>query len=65
MVFHHVNVGPYYHHGMVCPWVAYRGDGLQVWEVVKNILNNQLQTAYKGWSSSLVVGQGANNNSSS
>jgi len=30
-----------------------------------NILNNQSQTADKGWSSSLGVGQGANNSSTS
>jgi len=32
--------------------------------VVANILNNQLRTAEKGWSSSLVVGQRARNSSS-
>jgi hypothetical protein len=32
-----------------------------VWRVAANILNKQLQTADKGWTSSLGVGRGANN----
>ena len=32
-----------------------------IWRVAANILNKQLWTASKGWSSSLVVGQGDNN----
>jgi hypothetical protein len=34
-----------------------------IWRVAANILNKQLQTADKGWSSSLEVGRGANNSS--
>ena len=36
-----------------------------VWRVATNILNKQSQTVEKGWSSSLEVGQGANNSSPS
>ena len=32
-----------------------------IWRVAVNKLNKQLRTADKGWSSSLGVGQGANN----
>jgi hypothetical protein len=39
-----------------CRW----RNGLQIWNVAANILNKQSQTADKGWSSSLGVGQGAN-----
>jgi hypothetical protein len=42
---------------MACPQVAERGDGLQMWRVAANILNQQSQIADRGWSSSL----GANN----
>jgi hypothetical protein len=45
-----------YHHGMARPQVAIGGDGLQVWRVAANILNKQLRTGDKGWSSSLGVG---------
>jgi hypothetical protein len=45
---------------MVCSQVAVRG-GLQIWRIAMNVLNKQLRTADKGWSSSLEVGQGANN----
>jgi hypothetical protein len=38
-------------HGMMCPKFADRGQGLQIWKVSVNILNKQLQTANKGWSS--------------
>jgi hypothetical protein len=34
---------------------------LWVWRVAANILNKQLWTADKGWSSSLEVGRGADN----
>jgi hypothetical protein len=51
------------HHGMACPQVADGRDGLQVWRVAANILNKQLQTVDKGWSSSLQVGCGANKSS--
>jgi hypothetical protein len=46
---------------MACPQVAEGGDGLQIWRAAANILNKQLWTAHKGWSSSLGVGRGANN----
>jgi len=36
------------HHGMVRPWVADGGDGLQMWRVAANILNKQSRTADKG-----------------
>jgi hypothetical protein len=49
------------HHSMVRPLVADRGYGLQIWRVAANILNKQSRTADRGWSSSLGVGQGANN----
>jgi hypothetical protein len=41
--------------------VADGGDGTQIWRVVANILDKQSRTADSGWSSSLEVGQGANN----
>jgi hypothetical protein len=41
---------------MVRPQVADGGDSLQIWRVGENILNKQLWTADKGWSSSLGVG---------
>ena len=34
-----------------------------IWRVAANILNKQLRTADKGWSSTLGVGRGANNSS--
>jgi hypothetical protein len=40
------------HHGMACPWVADGGEDLQIWRVAMNILNKQLLTVDKGWSSS-------------
>jgi hypothetical protein len=49
------------HHGVARPQVADGGDGLQIWRVAANILNKQSRTAYRGWSSSLGVGRGANN----
>ncbi|KAJ4452239.1 hypothetical protein ANN_03757 [Periplaneta americana] len=50
-----------YHHGMARPQVADRGDCLQIWRIVVNILNKQSLTADEGWSSSLGVGRRANN----
>jgi hypothetical protein len=43
---------------MVRPQVANGGEGLQIWRVAANILNNELRTAGKGWPSSLRVGRG-------
>jgi hypothetical protein len=51
----------HYHHSMVHPWVAYGGDRPQIWSAAANILNKQLQTVDRGWCSSLVVGQQADN----
>jgi hypothetical protein len=42
---------------MARPRVADREDGLQIWRVAANILNNQSQTADSGWSNSLGVGR--------
>jgi hypothetical protein len=42
-----------------CGW----RNGLQLRRVAANILNKQSRTADKGWSSSLVVGRGANSSS--
>jgi hypothetical protein len=36
------------HHGMARPQVADGGDGLQIWWVAANILNNQSREADKG-----------------
>jgi len=44
--------------GMVHPQVGDGGEGLQILRVAVNILNKQLQTANKGWSSSLWLGVG-------
>jgi hypothetical protein len=49
------------HHGMVRPQVADGGDSPQIWRVAANILDKQLQIAYKGWSFSLGVGHGSKN----
>jgi hypothetical protein len=38
---------------MARPRVADGGDGLQIWRVAANILNNQSRETDKGWSSSL------------
>jgi hypothetical protein len=51
------------HHVMTRPRVADGGDDLRIWRVAASILNKQ-QTADKGWSSSLPVGQEANNSPS-
>jgi hypothetical protein len=40
-----------------CGW----RNGLQLWGLAANILNKQLRTNDKGWSSSLGVGRGVNN----
>jgi len=48
---------------MACHQVLDRGYGLQIWRVAVNTLNKQLQTAEKGWSSSLGDGRGANSSS--
>jgi hypothetical protein len=48
------------HHSMAHPPVTDRGDGLQIWRVAANMLNKQLRTTDSGWSSSLRVGQWAN-----
>jgi hypothetical protein len=48
---------PFYH-GMARSQVSVRGDGLHIWRIAANILNNQSRTANKGWPSSLVVGRG-------
>jgi hypothetical protein len=52
------------HHGMVHPQVVDGGESLQIRSIGVNILNKKLQTADKEWSSSLGVGQGANNSPS-
>jgi hypothetical protein len=53
----------YYRHGRAHSWVADGGDGLQMWRVAANVLDNQSRTADKGWYSNLGVGRGANNSS--
>jgi hypothetical protein len=44
---------------MARPQVADRGDGLQIWRVAANIMNNLLLTADEGWSYSLGIRRGA------
>jgi hypothetical protein len=39
----------------VRPWVADKGDGLQIWRLAVNIFKKQSWPADKGWSSSLGV----------
>jgi hypothetical protein len=46
------------HNGRARHQVADGGDGLQIWMVAANILNKQLRTAGKGWSSILGLGEG-------
>jgi hypothetical protein len=36
------------------------GDSSQIWRVSGNIINKQSRTVDRGWSSSFVVGRGAN-----
>jgi hypothetical protein len=43
------------HHGMACPRVVDVGDGLRIWRVDENILNNTLREAENGWSSIIVA----------
>jgi hypothetical protein len=52
-------VGPC-HHGMALHRVAYGGDGLQIWKMAADILNKQLRTEDKGWSSSFGLGRESN-----
>ena len=40
-------------HGVAYPQVADGGDGIQIWRVTANVLNKQLRTTNKGWSSSV------------
>jgi hypothetical protein len=42
---------------MAHPWVVVRGDSLQIWRIVVNILNKQSQPVNKGWSSSMGAGE--------
>jgi hypothetical protein len=42
-------------YSVACPQVADGGEGLQVWRVDGNVMNNQLQIADNGWSSRLEV----------
>lgn len=30
-----------FHQSMACPWVAYGGDGRQIWRVAPDVLNKQ------------------------
>jgi hypothetical protein len=46
---------------MAHPQVAGGGDTLQICRAAANMLNKQLQTADKGWSTSLEVGRGSSN----
>lgn len=48
------------HQGMICSDITDGADILQVWWTVINMLDIQLQSANKGWSSSLKVGHEAN-----
>jgi hypothetical protein len=59
-MFHHVKWVPC-HHVVARPQVVDRGDSLQIWRVVANILNKQSRTTDRGWLSSLGVGRGVNN----
>jgi len=47
---------------MVSPRVANGGTSPNM-EVISNVLNNQMRTVDKGWSSSLGVGRDVNNSS--
>jgi hypothetical protein len=46
-----------YHHSMARPQVL-DGDGLHMWRVAANILNNEQRIADKGWSYSLELERG-------
>jgi hypothetical protein len=48
---------------MTRPQVANEGKYFQIWRVTVTVFNAQSRRAYKGWSSSLGVGQGGNNSS--
>jgi hypothetical protein len=61
MEINHVRWVPFYH-GMARPQVADGEDAFQFWRVTANILYKLSLTADKVWSSSLVVGRGANKN---
>jgi hypothetical protein len=50
-----------YHHSMVNSQVVGGRDGLQLWWMAANIFKKQLQTADKGWLSSLGVEYGGSN----
>jgi hypothetical protein len=41
--------------GVARPWEADGGDGINIWRIVANILNEQLRIADKGLSSNLRV----------
>jgi hypothetical protein len=64
-----LNIGNYIHEKWVPVTMAWHVIKLRMKErppilrVAMNILNKQLRTADKGWSSSFGVGQGANNSS--
>jgi len=62
-----VNLGPYDKWVLVtAAWRVLRlrmEEQPPIWRVAANILNTQSRTADKGWSSSLGVGQGADNSS--
>jgi hypothetical protein len=49
------------HHDMARCQVAARVEGIHIWKVTDNVLNNQSQTANKGWSSSFRVEPGVYN----
>jgi len=49
---------PTFRRCMERPQVADGSDGLQIWRVAANMLNKQSETSDKGWSSSLVLGEG-------
>jgi hypothetical protein len=53
------SLSPRYGASLGCGW----RNGLRIWRVAANTLNKQSRTADKGWSSSLGVGQDANNSS--
>jgi hypothetical protein len=49
------------HHSLARSRVADGRDGLQLWRLAANILNKQMRTNDKEWSSSLGVGRGTSN----
>jgi hypothetical protein len=48
---------------MVLPQVADGWEAFQIWRITASIVNKQLLSADKGWTSSLGVGHRANNTS--